>query len=413
MITKPTIGIIGLGYVGLPLAIEFSKYFKVIGFDVNSSRVDELSREYDKTLEVSQSDLSLALSRGFVATSREEELNKVNVFIITVPTPVRAGNIPDLEPLISASKLVGRHMSIGNIVVYESTVYPGCTEEECVPILKATSGLIYNSDFFVGYSPERINPGDKIRTLSNITKIVSGSTKATLETLVDLYGTIIEAGIHPAESIQIAEAAKVIENCQRDINIAFVNELSLIFDKLDINTESVLAAAQTKWNFLPFRPGLVGGHCIGIDPYYLTYKAQMIGYYPEVILSGRRINDSMHQHVASTCIKALIAKDHKISNSKVLVLGLTFKENCPDIRNSKVFDLIAELNGYKLNISVYDPYVKSEKLLNDSNVSLLKNQPKLLDYDLIIHAVNHDEFKIPLDQLSDDMLVYKISGMSF
>jgi UDP-N-acetyl-D-glucosamine/UDP-N-acetyl-D-galactosamine dehydrogenase len=413
MSDKITIGIIGLGYVGLPLAIEFSKHFNVVGFDVNKTRVDELSRKYDRTLEVSQNSLSLALDRGFVLTAQEKNLDVVNVFIVTVPTPVQTGNKPDIMPLLSASELVGLHLSAGDIVVYESTVYPGCTEEDCVPVLKRTSGLSYNSDFSVGYSPERINPGDKVRTLSNITKIVSGSNQSTLEILVELYGTIVGAGIYPAESIKIAEAAKVIENCQRDINIAFVNELALIFDKLDINTDSVLAAAQTKWNFLPFRPGLVGGHCIGIDPYYLTHKAQMVGYYPEVILAGRRINDSMHVHVASSCIKALVAKDYKMSDSKVLVLGLTFKENCPDIRNSKVFDLISELSSYKLRISVYDPYVNNEKLLDNSGVSILKRQPVLLDYDLIIHAVNHDEFKIPLDRLPDDMMVYKISGMSF
>lgn len=413
MTDKITIGIIGLGYVGLPLAIEFSKHFKVVGFDVNKTRVDELAREYDQTLEVSQNTLSLALGRGFVVTAQEEDLDAVNIFIVTVPTPIQPGNKPDIAPLLSASKLVGLHMSPGDIVVYESTVYPGCTEDDCIPVLEEISGLACNSDFSVGYSPERINPGDKVRTLSNITKIVSGSNQSTLEILVELYGAIIGAGIYPAESIKIAEAAKVIENCQRDINIAFVNELALIFDKLDINTESVLAAAQTKWNFLPFKPGLVGGHCIGIDPYYLTHKAQMVGYYPEVILSGRRINDSMHEHVASSCIKALIAKDYKISDSKVLVLGLTFKENCPDIRNSKVFDLVSELDSYKVSISVYDPYVKNEKLLDGSRVSILKRQPVFLDYDLIIHAVNHDEFKIPLDKLPDDMMVYKISGMSF
>lgn len=413
MSDKITIGIIGLGYVGLPLAIEFSKHFNVIGFDVNKTRVDELSQKYDRTLEVSQNSLSLALDRGFVLTAQGKNLDVVNIFIVTVPTPVQAGNKPDIMPLLSASKLVGLHLSAGDIVIYESTVYPGCTEEDCVPVLEETSGLSYNKDFSVGYSPERINPGDKARTLPNITKIVSGSNQSTLETLVKLYGTIIGAGIYPADSIKVAEAAKVIENCQRDINIAFVNELALIFDKLDINTDAVLAAAQTKWNFLPFKPGLVGGHCIGIDPYYLTHKAQMVGYYPEVILSGRRINDSMHVHVASSCIKALIAKDYKISDSEILVLGLTFKENCPDIRNSKVFDLISELSSYRLSISVYDPYIKNENLLNSSRVSILKNQPVFQDYDLIIHAVNHDEFKDPLDTLPDDMMVYKISGMSF
>jgi UDP-N-acetyl-D-galactosamine dehydrogenase len=413
MTDKITIGIIGLGYVGLPLAIEFSKHFKVVGFDVNKTRVDELAREYDQTLEVSQNSLSLALGRGFVVTAQEEDLDAVNIFIVTVPTPVQADNKPDIAPLLSASKLAGQHMSAGDIVVYESTVYPGCTEEDCVPVLEEASGLTYNSNFSVGYSPERINPGDKVHTLPNITKIVSGSNQSTLETLIEIYGAIIDAGIYPAQSIKIAEAAKVIENCQRDINIAFVNELALVFDKLDINTESVLAAAQTKWNFLPFRPGLVGGHCIGIDPYYLTHKAQIAGYYPEVILAGRRINDSMHKHVASSCIKALIANDYKISDSKILILGLTFKENCPDTRNSKVFDLISELYCYKVNISVYDPYVKNEKLLDNSGATILKSQPKLLDYDLIINAVNHEEFKSLLNKLPDNMMVYQISSMSF
>ena len=410
---KPVIGVIGLGYVGLPLAVAFSKHFDVVGFDINHNRVQELKNCYDNTLEISKDDLLSSMDSGLVLSSEESSLETVNTFIVTVPTPVNHGKQPDLNPLISASNLVSQNLKSGDIVVYESTVFPGCTEEVCVPVLEGKSGLILNKGFFVGYSPERINPGDKEHTLANITKIVSGSNRECLEYLVMLYGTIVSAGIHPAESIAVAEAAKVIENCQRDINIAFINELAVIFSNLNIDTASVLKAAGTKWNFLKFFPGLVGGHCIGVDPYYLTYKAQMSGYYPEVILSGRRINDSMHKHVASSCIKELISKNYNISTSNILVLGLTFKENCPDIRNSKVFDLIEELNSYKLNISVYDPYVKNDKLLTNSEAKMLQSEPKYSEYDLIIHAVKHNEYEEPLSKLPENALVYKIFNMSF
>jgi UDP-N-acetyl-D-galactosamine dehydrogenase len=386
------IGVIGLGYVGLPLAVEFGKKYKVIGFDINTKRVEELKKGEDKTLEVEAEELSEAIH--LIYSYDKEELREVDLFIVTVPTPVDDFKIPDLTPLIKASETVGTVIKPGAIVVYESTVYPGCTEDDCIPVVEKHSGLKFNKDFFAGYSPERINPGDKEHRVSTIKKVVSGSTPEIAFAVNELYKTVIIAGTHLATSIKVAEAAKVIENTQRDINIAFVNELSMLFTKMGIDTVEVLEAAGTKWNFLPFRPGLVGGHCIGVDPYYLTHKAVNVGYHPEMILAGRRINDGMGAFIASQFVKLLIKGGYKIHGSKVLVLGITFKENCPDIRNSKVIDIIRELKEFGCEVSICDPLADSEEVKHEYGVELTTcDEMQSAEYDGMILAVAHDEFK--------------------
>lgn len=390
---KTVIGVIGLGYVGLPLAAEFGKKYKVIGFDINEKRIGELRNCIDRTQELTKAELAESKLLSF--TNQLEELKEANIFIVTVPTPVDSFKIPDLTPLIKASEAVGKIIKKGDVIVYESTVYPGCTEEDCVPVIEKFSGLKFNKDFFCGYSPERINPGDKEHRVSTIKKIVSGSTPEVAEALNELYKSIITAGTHLAPSIKVAEAAKVIENSQRDLNIAFVNELSKLFDLMDIDTLDVLEAAGTKWNFLPFRPGLVGGHCIGVDPYYLTHKAVKVGYHPEIILAGRRINDQMGAFVANQLIKLMISKEHKINNSKVLVLGITFKENCPDIRNSRVIDVINELKTYGCQVDVYDPWADKEEVKHEYGIDILCTVDKIKDknYEGVVLAVSHDQFK--------------------
>ncbi len=390
---KVTIGIIGLGYVGLPLAVEFGKQYRVIGFDINSKRIKELSEGKDKTLETTPEELSEAKHLDF--TSRLDDLEEADIYVVTVPTPIDDYKIPDLTPLLKASETVGKVLKKDNVVVYESTVYPGCTEDDCVPVLEKFSGLKFNKDFYCGYSPERINPGDKEHRVSSIKKIVSGSTPEIASGLDSLYKSIIKAGTHLATSIKVAEAAKVIENTQRDINIAFVNELAKLFDTMGIDTLDVLEAAGTKWNFLPFRPGLVGGHCIGVDPYYLTHKAVQVGYHPEIILAGRRINDRMGAFVANELVKLMIKKEHKINNSKVLVLGITFKENCPDIRNSRVIDIIHELSEYGCNVDVYDPWADKGDVKEEYGIDILSDLSEVHDknYSGIMLAVAHDQFK--------------------
>ncbi len=387
------LGIIGLGYVGLPLAVEFGKKYKVVGFDINEKRIDELRKGNDKTLEVTNQELSEAKKLSF--TNILDDLRVVDIFIVTVPTPVDEFKIPDLTPVIKASETVGKVIKRGNVVVYESTVYPGCTEEDCVPVIEKFSGLKFNKDFYCGYSPERINPGDKEHRVSTIKKIVSGSTPEIAEALNTLYLSIITVGTHLAPSIKVAEAAKVIENSQRDINIAFVNELSKLFDLMDIDTLDVLEAAGTKWNFLPFRPGLVGGHCIGVDPYYLTHKAVKLGYNPEIILAGRRINDQMGVFVAYQLIKLMIKKEHKVNNANVLVLGITFKENCPDIRNSRVIDIINELKSFGCIVDVYDPWADKEEVKHEYGIDILSNSDEIKkeSYAGVILAVAHNQFK--------------------
>ncbi len=383
------IAVIGLGYVGLPLAVAFGRKYTVIGFDINQQRVEQLNQHIDVTHEVTAEEI--ASSTGLTYTTRPEDIREANVYIITVPTPIDQYKKPDLSPLYGASQTVGKVLSTGDVVIYESTVYPGCTEEDCVPILEKYSGLTFNQDFFAGYSPERINPGDKEHRVENIKKVTSGSTPEVAETVDQLYRSVITAGTHLASSIRVAEAAKVIENAQRDVNIAFVNELALIFDKMDIDTHEVLDAAGTKWNFLPFRPGLVGGHCISVDPFYLTYKAESIGYHPEVILSGRRINDNMGVFVASKLIKLLSQKGCSIHGARVLVLGITFKENCPDIRNSRVIDIIRELQSYGTQVEVYDPLADREEVQEEYGLSLLESPGDV--YDGIVLAVGHREFE--------------------
>ena len=402
------ISIIGLGYVGLPLAVEFGKKYDVLGFDINKERIAELENGYDRTLEVDEQNLKS--SAGLKFSSNKEDLKSCDIFIVTVPTPVDEHKRPDLTPLIKASETVGSALKKGDIVIYESTVYPGCTEEDCVPVLEKVSGLKFNEDFFCGYSPERINPGDKEHTVTKILKVTSGSTPEIADKVDALYGSIITAGTHKASSIKVAEAAKVIENSQRDINIAFVNELAILFAKMGIDTLEVLKAAGTKWNFLPFKPGLVGGHCIGVDPYYLTFKAESLGYHPEVILSGRRINDNMGAYVAKEVIKLLIKKSHKVDGARVLVLGITFKENCPDIRNSRVIDVISELRDFGCEIDVYDPWADEAEVKHEYGVSLTK-EPKD-KYDAVVLAVAHKEFKgIKIESLAkEDGVIYDIKG---
>ncbi len=384
--------VIGLGYVGLPLAHAFSSKYSVVGFDISKWRIDELTSGYDRTLELSKEQVNEAISNGMKFSLDINDIKDCNIFIVTVPTPIDKNKRPDLTPLIKASETVGKVLKKDDIVIYESTVYPGATEEDCVPVLEKFSGLKFNVDFFCGYSPERINPGDKEHTVTKILKVTSGSTPEIGQKVNELYASIITAGTHLAPTIKVAEAAKVIENSQRDINIAFVNELAIIFNKLGINTSDVLAAAGTKWNFLPFKPGLVGGHCIGVDPYYLTHKAQSIGYNPEIILAGRRLNDNMGIYVANQVIKLMIKKGHKIEGSKVLVLGITFKENCPDIRNSRVIDVIEELQEFGCNIDVYDPWADKEEVKHEYNLELTDSLD-FTKYEAIVLAVAHNEFK--------------------
>jgi UDP-N-acetyl-D-galactosamine dehydrogenase len=387
---SPTIGIIGLGYVGLPLAVEFGKRFATIGFDISQARIDELKQGIDRTREVEATEL--AASKQLKLSCTLEDLEEVDFYIVTVPTPVDNHKRPDLTPLIRASETIGKVIRPGNVVVFESTVYPGATEEECVPRIEQVSGLVFNQDFFVGYSPERINPGDKDHRLTNIKKVTSGSTPAAAQYVDSIYQHIITAGTHLASSIRVAEAAKVIENTQRDLNIALVNELALIFNRLGIDTLEVLEAAGTKWNFLPFRPGLVGGHCIGVDPYYLTYKAQEIGYMPEVILAGRRINDSMGEYVVSQVVKGMLKKRIHIEDANVLVLGLTFKEDCPDIRNTRVVDIVKEFQSYGANVDVYDPWADAAEAQHEYGIQLLASPPAG-KYDAIVLAVAHRQFR--------------------
>lgn len=390
MIDSPRVAIVGLGYVGLPLAVEFNKHYPVIGFDTNHARISELRESHDRTQEVPDTDLLSATNLRF--TSDLNDIGSCNIYIVTVPTPVDNAHRPDLRPLITASKAVGSVLSPGDIVVYESTVYPGCTEEVCVPVLEEFSGLTFNKDFFAGYSPERVNPGDQLHRLVDIVKVTSGSTPAVAEFVDELYGRIISAGTHRASSIRVAEAAKVIENTQRDLNIALVNDLAILFNRLEIDTLEVLEAAGTKWNFLPFRPGLVGGHCIGVDPYYLTYKAQQVGHHPDVILAGRRTNDGMGAYVASETIRLMLQRRLNPVDARVLILGLTFKENCPDLRNTRVVDIIKGLNGYNASVDVFDPHVDPAEAQHEYGVDLL-NAPENGTYDAIVVAVGHDEFR--------------------
>jgi UDP-N-acetyl-D-galactosamine dehydrogenase len=383
------IAIIGLGYVGLPLLIEFAKKYPTLGYDTKKSRILELQSGHDSTRELTRSDLQSA--NGAIFSSDASDLKDYNIFIVTVPTPIDKHKRPDMSALRSASETVGSHLKRGDVVIYESTVYPGATEEYCVPILEANSGLTFNKDFFAGYSPERINPGDKNHRVTSITKVTSGSTPGSAEFVDKLYSSIIEAGTHRASSIKVAEAAKVIENTQRDLNIALINELSIIFHRLGLDTEDVLEAAGTKWNFLPFRPGLVGGHCISVDPYYLTHKAQEIGYHPEVILAGRRINDQMGDYICDRLVKEMIRKNIQVSGSRILVMGLTFKENCPDIRNTRVVDIINSLSQYKAQVDVHDPWALAEEALAEYGLELVE-KPKPEFYDAIVLAVSHTCF---------------------
>jgi len=402
------IAVIGLGYVGLPLAHAFCEKFDVIGFDISNSRIDELKNAIDRTLELSSAQLSEALENGIVFTSNSEEIADCNFFIVTVPTPIDINNKPDLSPLISASKLVSRYINKGDIIVYESTVYPGATEEVCVPILEEGSKLIFNEDFFCGYSPERINPGDKEHTVKKILKITSGSNPQISKKIDDVYSQVIEAGTYLAPSIKVAEAAKVIENSQRDINIAFVNELAIIFNKLNIDTSEVLKAAETKWNFLPFKPGLVGGHCIGVDPYYLTYKSLQAGYSPEVILAGRRLNDNMPIYIANQYVKLIASKVLQVKGFKVLILGITFKENCPDIRNSKVIDIYRELEEFGCNVDISDYWADSEEVLDEYHIHL-KDNPLIDEYDGVVVAVAHDNYRSL--KFRNDQIIYDIKSI--
>lgn len=386
--SKYNIAIIGLGYVGLPLAVEFGKKFPTIGFDINERRIEELKQGKDSTLEVEPENLKTAIHLSF--STNLDDISNCNFFIVTVPTPIDQNKRPDLSPLQKSSASIGSVLKKGDIVIYESTVYPGCTEEVCVPILEEKSGLVFNEDFYCGYSPERINPGDKVHTVTKIKKVTSGSTPEIGKVVDDLYNTIIEAGTFLAPSLKVAEASKVIENCQRDLNISFVNELALIFERIGIDTLEVLEAAGSKWNFLPFRPGLVGGHCISVDPYYLAYKAESLGYYPDVILSGRRINDGMGANIAKRIIKLMIGKGITIKDSRALILGITFKENCPDIRNSKVVDVYEELNDFGVKVDVYDPWASSEEVKHEFNFELAEKIQG--PYDSIVLAVGHHQF---------------------
>ncbi|QDV26124.1 Vi polysaccharide biosynthesis UDP-N-acetylglucosamine C-6 dehydrogenase TviB [Aureliella helgolandensis] len=387
--SEPVLAILGLGYVGLPLAVEFGKHFKTIGFDIDPSRIQELTEGVDRTRETTQAEL--AESTNLTLSSDVEALRSADVYIVTVPTPIDDHKQPDLTPLLRASAMLGKVVEAGNVVIYESTVYPGATEEDCIPVIEAESGLTYNRDFFAGYSPERINPGDKEHRLTTIMKVTSGSNPEVADFVDSLYRTIITAGTHKASSIRVAEAAKVIENTQRDLNIALVNELALIFNRMGIDTLDVLEAAGTKWNFLPFRPGLVGGHCIGVDPYYLTHKAQEIGYSPEVILAGRRINDGMGEYVVSRVVKSMLKRRIHIEDANVLIMGLTFKENCPDLRNTRVVDLVREFRDYGANVDVYDPWVDGQAAEHEYGITPIETPPAG-KYDAIVLAVAHREF---------------------
>jgi len=394
------IAVIGQGYVGLPLALEFADHYCVYGFDINSGRIEQLNQGNDITLEADRDKLNNGLNRfrqssgesGYKATDNVSDIAEANIYIVTVPTPIDKYNAPDLNPLISASKMLGEIIKKDDIIIYESTVFPGCTEEECVPVLEKFSKLKFNQDFFVGYSPERINPGDKINTLTSVKKVTSGSTEDIAEEVDLLYKKIITAGTHKASSIKVAEASKAIENAQRDVNISFVNELALIFDRIGIDTHDVLEAAGTKYNFLKYKPGLVGGHCISVDPYYLAHKAEQLGYHPDVILSGRRVNDSIAKFIASKVVKLLIAKGGIIKDSNALILGVTFKENCPDVRNTKVVDIYAELSDYGINVDIYDPWASKDEVKHEYNVDILVKLEDGKKYDSIIVAVSHNEF---------------------
>lgn len=384
------LAVIGLGYVGLPLAVEFAKKYPTLGFDINASRVAELEQGYDRTQEVDSVELAQATHIKFSANI--DDLAHANVFIVTVPTPINKHKQPDLTPLYKASETIGKFLKEGDIVIYESTVYPGATEEDCVPVLERVSGLTFNKDFYAGYSPERINPGDKEHRVTNILKVTAGSTPEVADFVNSLYASIITAGTHKASSIRVAEAAKVIENTQRDVNIALINELAMLFNQMGINTHEVLAAAATKWNFLPFKPGLVGGHCIGVDPYYLTHKAQSIGFHPEMILAGRRINDNMSKYVAADIVKQMLLAGKPVRTSRVLILGVTFKENCPDIRNTKVIDLVHELESFGASVDIYDPWADAEEAMHELGVSLLRKLPEQASYHAAVLAVAHQEF---------------------
>ncbi|TKC05251.1 nucleotide sugar dehydrogenase [Pedobacter frigoris] len=402
-IEKPYIAIIGLGYVGLPLAMAFAKHYDVLGFDINEQRVNDLLANQDRTKEADLSELNTVLNKGLRLSADKTLLNKADIYIVTVPTPVDQFKAPDLKPLLTATKMIAQVLTKGDTVIYESTVYPGCTEEDCVPILEKYSGLKYNVDFYCGYSPERINPGDKVNTLTKIVKVTSGSTPEIADMVDQLYGQIITAGTHKAPSIKVAEASKAIENAQRDLNISFVNELALIFDKLNIDTSDVLAAAGTKWNFLKYKPGLVGGHCIGVDPYYLVHKSNALGYNPQVILSGRRVNEDMGVFVAGKVVKMLIAKGSVVKGERALILGFAFKENCPDIRNTRVIDIYTELKQFGMVVDLYDPWADPEEVKEEYGIELLKNLDSL-EYKAIIIAVAHSEF------LNLDYQQYKDSG---
>jgi UDP-N-acetyl-D-galactosamine dehydrogenase len=413
------IAIIGLGYVGLPLAVAFAKKYTVVGFDINQTRVNSLKEGLDHTLEISEDELRSVtvtepVGNGLFCTNQLDKLKDCNVFIVTVPTPTDKHNRPDLTPLYKASETVAKVLKAGDIVIYESTVYPGVTEDECVPLLEKVSGLKYNIDFFAGYSPERINPGDKEHTVTKILKVTSGSTPEIAESINQLYLSIITAGTYKASSIKVAEAAKVIENSQRDINIAFVNELSKIFNKMEIDTHEVLEAAGTKWNFLKFKPGLVGGHCIGVDPYYLAQKAQELGYHPEIILAGRRLNDNMGAYVAQEVIKLMIKKDIQVKNANILILGFTFKENCPDVRNTKVIDIIDELKTYNTNVTVYDPWAKPAEVLHEYKLETSNDFGTIskVKYDAIVLTVSHNQFQnIDLEELKQsNSVIYDVKG---
>jgi len=417
------IAIIGLGYVGLPLAAAFAEKYKTVGYDINATRVDQLQKGHDKTLEVADQDLKKVLvqtgqelderGNGLLITDAILPVSSANIYIVTVPTPTDKHNRPVLTPMLKASEMIAKVLKKGDVVIYESTVYPGVTEDECVPVLEKISGLKYNEDFFAGYSPERINPGDKEHTVTKILKVTSGSTPEVAEYVDQLYKSVITAGTHKASCIKVAEAAKVIENSQRDINIAFVNELSKIFNLMGVDTQEVLAAAGTKWNFLPFKPGLVGGHCISVDPFYLAQKAQELGYHPEIILAGRRLNDSMGKHVATEVIKHMMRKDLKVIDSKVLILGFTFKEDCPDVRNTRVIDIYNELKSFDIDVCVYDPWADSAEVKHEYGIEIISggSKPALEDYSAVILAVGHKEFKIWDIKKSDTQVVYDVKSV--
>jgi len=418
MLENKKIAIIGLGYVGLPLAVEFAKKYAVVGFDINENRINQLSAGEDITKETSKGELTEVLkslsneAKGLYLSFESASIAESNVYIVTVPTPIDESKRPDLRILISASRMIGEVLKKNDIVIYESTTYPGCTEEDCVPVLEEFSGLKFNEDFFCGYSPERINPGDKVNTLTKIKKVTSGSTPEIAEVVDQLYNSIIEAGTFKASSLKVAEASKAIENAQRDVNISFVNELSLIFDRLGIDTHEVLEAAGTKWNFLKYKPGLVGGHCIGVDPYYLAYKAERVGYHPAVILSGRRVNDGMGAFVGNKMIKLLISKGIQIKNARILILGITFKENCPDIRNTKIVDIRKELLEFGCIIDIYDPWANSDELLREFGFTLLTEVSKkdLLTYQGIILGVAHEQFKSLGIEKVQNQVIFDVKG---